>query len=390
MSITDICLNQICQQRKLQMLLTTPPTRYTPNNPYVDFPQFTKQQFDMRRKAEILKYKNPTQSNRQTRAQRWANIVNGKAQSNSYPDIHLTQKRVDSFGNVTYTPITVKYPDYYTSVYDISNHGFVYTIVPNARLCVQDLLIPTPTSSSDVPGPIMNLYYDANVPLYNYVNNRNYGILNNDSKSSMWKIISPENTLVPNSVQTHVMYLYIKDGIDNPAYLFNIDIPIAMYIGAVTEYNYTSAPSDFNITASLNINSSDIVVYYNDLAVQTNNLKSPNYKINSHPVNTTTTSFSFDVSYNSSYQAIYNIGTLSLSNLLLYTQPGYIYDIQITCTINAPATNNLNYVAAFPNTTAGLVFNYFPSSTETYGCDINTTQYPTIQNGIIITGIPQV
>ena len=383
--MTDI--TTICKQRRLQMLFTDPPIRFTPNNPYIDFPQYTKQQFDMRRKAEILKHKNPTQSNQLTKLQKWALLVNGKTQKNAYPDFTLTQKNIDSYGKVSYETITIKYPDSYTSVFDASLQTFKYQVEKNGRLCQRDLLIPTPTSSSDIPGKSMNLIYDYNVPLYNYVVNRNYGILNNESKVNMWKLISPDNTIVRNTVDTNVMYLYIQEGIDSAAYSFNIKIPISIYVNAISTSSINSS-----LSIETTLNSSNINVYYNDSPV--NIIIPPVYKINNIPLSSSNTTFSFDISYNSSYQAVYYAGTLEISNLVLYTQPGYIYDFRIEPTIYSPATNILNYNNAFGNTTnIGIFFNYNPFSKDTtknvntYGSRINTTS-PLLQNGITITGTP--
>ena len=379
-------ITQICKQRRLQMLFTDPPIRYTPSNPYIEFPQYTKQQFDMRRKAEILKHKNPTQSNQLTKTQKWALLVNGKSQKNSYPDFTVTQKSVDSYGNISYETITIKYPDSYTSVYDASLQAFKYTVETNGRLCERDLLIPTPTSSSNVPGKIMNLFYDSNVPLYNYAVNRNYGIINN-TQNDMWKLISSDNTNVTNTVDTNVMYLYIQEGIDNAAYSFNIKIPIAIYINAIS--NDDTNDGILNIGSTLN--STNITIYYNDSIV--NNIIEPEYKINNIPLSNYNPTFSFDVSYNSSFQAVYYVGTLEISNLVLYTQPGYIYGFQLEPSINSPNTNNLTYIDSFNTTTSGIFFNYNPFSKDTtknvntYGCTLNTT-IPLLQNGITITGTP--
>lgn len=394
MSNLDVSFSVLCNQRRLQMLFTTPPVRFTPNNPYVDNPQYTKQQFDMRRKAEILKYRNPTQSNGLTKAQRWAAIASGKSQSNSYPDITLTQKNIDSNKIVSYTTIVVKYPDYYTFTYDASHGLFVYSIVPNGRLCSQDLLIPTPTSSSDVPGPLMNLYYDANVPLYNYNIYRDYGILNNNTNNLAWSVISDDNTMVSNTSETSVMYLYIQNGINSNAYLFSIDIPIAMYINANYNGTNNSMTNDFLVTTTLNINQPNILIYYNDLLVNTTALSQPIYTINGQQIGNGISSFMFDVSFNSSYQAIYNVGILTISNLFLYTQPGYIYDFHLICSIDAPVTQNLDYVSSFSSiyttTNSGIFFNYNPiTSATTYGCNIITSQYPLTQTGINISGVPQ-
>ena len=97
--------------------------------------QYTKYQLDMRRKAEILKYKSNKQNsktNNLTKAQIFVNVVKG------YNNMGQSTVNKISKGEIT---------------------------------CPNDDLIPTPTSSSDIPGPIIYLINDETVPLYNYVTN---------------------------------------------------------------------------------------------------------------------------------------------------------------------------------------------------------------------------
>lgn len=125
---------QLTAKRQLQ-LTTIPPTRVElQKTPYTDY---TKYQLDMRRKAEILKYNSNSQgskTNNMTKAQKWAGVVNGNGP--------VKQSRINALIN--------------------SN---------NNNSCPNDALIPTPTSSSDVPGPIILLIDDETVPLYNYNKN---------------------------------------------------------------------------------------------------------------------------------------------------------------------------------------------------------------------------
>lgn len=97
--------------------------------------QYTKYQLDMRRKAEILKYKSNKQNsktNNLTKTQIYVNAVNG---------------------------------------YNNIGKSTVDKILNGETTCPNDDLIPTPTSSSDIPGPIIYLINDETVPLYNYVTN---------------------------------------------------------------------------------------------------------------------------------------------------------------------------------------------------------------------------
>jgi len=98
-------------------------------------------QLDMRRKAEILEYnaaRQNTKTNNFSRAQKWSHFIrNGSG---------VSQSIIDKIANGEITQ-------------------------PVEQLCPEDRLIPKPTSASDVPGPIMDLVYDPNVPLYMYQDN---------------------------------------------------------------------------------------------------------------------------------------------------------------------------------------------------------------------------
>lgn len=131
-------LSEICQQRLESQLNNKPP----PRNELQASPYelgFTMFQLNMRRKVEILQHrpaKTNTQTNNATRSQQWAHFVRNGA-------------------GVSQTVIS-----------QIANNQ-----EPTDELCPDDRLIPKPTSSSDVPGPIIDLVYDPNVPLYNYQTN---------------------------------------------------------------------------------------------------------------------------------------------------------------------------------------------------------------------------
>ena len=124
--MTDASNNIICdllKRRSKFFSLLSPGPRYNPVSPY---PNYTQAQLDMRRKAEILQYKkNSTQTTQLTKSQRFASVVNGSYQANSN------------------------------------------------KVCNKDLLQPTPSSASGIPGPLTILRYDPTVPLYNYQTKQN-------------------------------------------------------------------------------------------------------------------------------------------------------------------------------------------------------------------------
>lgn len=105
-------------------------SRFVP--PCPNYNQFTKQQIDMRRKAEVLKHKNNIGT--RTKKERYAYLAR---QNNSV-----------KFGSETHTNVN----------------------------CVKS------TRDSDVPGPEMNLFLDTSVPIFGLRQVRNYG--NSGSKDN--------------------------------------------------------------------------------------------------------------------------------------------------------------------------------------------------------------
>ena len=126
----ELC-NTLNQIRRQSQLLPNPQVRTElQTSPYNG--KYTPLQIDMRRKAEILKYSPNTQSNQTnntTKKHNLAQILSGKKMN-----------RASYYKNTSMTTID----------------------------CPNDDLIPTPTSSSNIPGPIIQLIYDESVPLYNY------------------------------------------------------------------------------------------------------------------------------------------------------------------------------------------------------------------------------
>ena len=127
----------VYDQKKRLAYFRTPPPRYTPASPYDG--RVTQQQLDMRRKVEILKYKNNqqnTKTNDLTQKQLWALLARGNNRELSpYLDFDIT-----------------------------ANNGLPM------RTCTANETQRTWSSACDVPGPPMELFYDPTIPLYNYLN----------------------------------------------------------------------------------------------------------------------------------------------------------------------------------------------------------------------------
>ena len=390
MATIDICLNTICQQRVKSLLYTTPPTRYDITNIYESYPQFTKFQFDMRRKAEILSY-NPstssTQTNSLTKKQKFAQVMSGKTNKQSYNDIFLTQ--TDICGNLS--TLIVKYPDSYTSskvqyAEDICYNPLyrtVYTVIPNGRLtnvCNTDL-IPQPTSSSDVPGPIMYLIKDTAVPLYNYTKKSNaYGLINSQVIAP-WNTFTNDNIQFYNSVINKLFTLTINSTINDYAYNYSFQTPIYLF------FNGTPLRQKSDVTRTLtnriSIYDIGVTATYNDDAVQ---LKKKVYTTpTSHFSNT---EFKIQLTNGSTllpFSGGIYLGMLNVSNLYLYTQPGYVYDINLTITLTFTSVDGF-YSSYFNDINSGVYCNTTTITPLQNNCTIPTISSIEPNAGFLFSG----
>jgi hypothetical protein len=169
-----------CYQRQLKMLFNTPSQRFELVSPYTS-KQFTKDQLDMRRKAEVLKRSSPpstggSKGNALTKAQKFALLVRG------------------SLPNVTTT-----------------------------NVCDN---VSTPSSSSDVPGPILMLYEDASIPVYNFAApTRTYAIIEKNKTNAFVFHVSSD-TVWMSQEKKRIGVLEIVN-IDSEYLMFSLAIPLS-------------------------------------------------------------------------------------------------------------------------------------------------------------------
>jgi hypothetical protein len=299
-------LNSIDQRRRFQ-LYNVPPVRYNnlANNPYdinpaTNKPFFTKYDLDMRRKVEILKYNannSNTQTNSFTKAEIYAQAVSGKYQQRTYSRSFIQD---NSF-----------------------NDGL------NVNTCPPGTVIKTPSTSCDVPGPVVYFYEDDTVPLYKYNTNidSNYGFLQQDLQLTglLWDYTRLSNIELPYASDTYstITSIFIKYS-DIPSDKFSIETPIALHItgsllSSISSYTDTNA-------LRINIKSVSILVKYSYSNVSLVN--EPNYMFE-HGSN----GIPIDIGVNITnsplfFEATCYLGILKINNIPLFTQKGYIYDIQ--------------------------------------------------------------
>lgn len=321
-----------CYQRSRQQSFAIAPYRTElQQTPYTIDPNtnklmYSQKQLDMRRKAEILKYKpnmQTTQTNNLTKKQTYSLMSNG------------------SFSRTKYT-------------------GTGNTII-NTISCTNDKLIPTPTSSCDVPGPIQYLIYDETVPLYNYtmkdqvfnlvdaVNIPSFSISNLSNQAFYYS--SPVSTNIT------ISSIYFR-GIINDTKNININIPLGITLqgNIITgDINANTLPSTANIIFINNV-SFDVNIFYGNVLIDT----SPTITMNSKPlsiINTFDLSFSIpQVSSGKQFNSTNYIGNMNIQNLSVFVGSGSIYDIEITVksyelsVYNLVNLNSIYFIGNYTNT----------------------------------------
>jgi len=295
--------NTVCtteQNRKNSLVFNVPGTRYTPINPYSL--GYTQTQLDMRRKAEILQYAN-TSNGKSSKKQKYVTVVKGSLQRRTFSSYYLK------------------------AIQDGTE-----------QLCPSDILIPTLTTASDVPGPAMYLQYDPSVPLYNYNSNQEaYGIKNIQG-GAMWLINYDTDILDDNNPQ--IFTLNIQPSIDSNNYQFSFTTSVSLYISG---YNTAHPGADVSGAFQINIPTPNLslTVMYGGQPVQ----------LSRNPVITYSPGFLLDVSGYVLTRATANqfsgdiyMGDITFSNILLSTY----------------SKNTFNfYVQYIPSYTTEYIDNFF-------------------------------
>ena len=226
-------------------------------------PGFTKDQLDMRRKAEVLQYK-------KTASQTGQMSKKGK-------------------------------------------YAKLFTVAGNNNICPLDLYLPTPSSSSNIPGPSTMLQYNESIPLYNYASDAdNYANLNPD-ENDQFDLYADNNILVSNGQTVKVASLLINNPSKSLS-TFAITIPIGLYVSA-------DISSNTIYDASFSIPVITFGVYYNGSLVPGTSITTASFSNKIVRVESTTSKTIFS-------GATY-IGGLS-TTFTLATEKGFVYEFRMT------------------------------------------------------------
>lgn len=307
---TYIDTAEVCRQRSRRQLFLTHPPRLELNMDVYEKYATQPRRLDMRRKVEILKYSanaSNSKTNNYTRAERWAQMVNGKLQGRTY-SIQTLQRVLNQ-------------KDY---------------------SCLEDDTRPTPTSACDVPGPIVNLYYEPDVPLYNYsVNTEPKAISNPTRNQEPWLTYVQTDVSGGNMglISPIISTLYITQSILQNTTSFSLNIPLELSVKG--RLVVSPANSSKRHIVSVTVNPVHVYVYYNDILVSTDDLTHNESTIVSRPTvihsGLTIPGFEPEV-LTADFQGGAYVGNVSVTGLELYTQPGFIYDIRMVATLTVLVT----------------------------------------------------
>ena len=298
----QVIICNLLAQRTRFLSLLTPRTRFVPVSPY---PTYNQKQLDMRRKIEVLKYdKNSTQASKITKSQKWSQLVN-------------------------------------------NNLG--------SGICNKNYLLPTPSSSCDVPGPLTYLTYDPNVPLYNYSSSKDVYANYTETINIPWSTtLNTKTQKASNLVQTNIFTLAIQDA-PNSSYNFNFTLPIGIYISG-NNTNNTNNTNNVNVVGVVSVTSVLLNVYYYNGKQNTSN--TPTYTQEIKKEQLSLNDILFGNNNSEHFEAIKYIGNISFPNIQLNSYYGYVYDFDLTFNIE------YNRAVSITNFTYGVLLN--ASNTTTF------------------------
>ena len=301
----DADFQDICAQRSARMRLTPPLVRMELTSPYVTPSPYTSAknqiytptpfsrfQLNMRRKAEILKYSShsqSTQTNSMTKQQRWAQIARGNIEK-----------------QFTYDPITQ-----------------IATVNP----CVGDKTIPTPTSSCDVPGPVVYLYEDEGVPLYMYAYNTRSNPNNQNTSTDAYIIRAYPDQVFLQNVSNVAMTIGITQYNTSPSMSIPVQIPLSIRL-----YGTLASTTPRQIIYAY-VERIDVSIFYNTtiLATKTDvatNLSRASWNM-TEGLNTA-----------NQFNVFRSIGTYSPTLPAISVTDGFVYDVQFKIRIAVVDSSN--------------------------------------------------
>ena len=285
-SVDMASIISICTQRRKLALNPLPPVRIDilDSSPYTTT-SFTKFDLDMRRKAEILKYKSPTQLGSNTKSSQWSQMANGP--SITIPSAAILRQTEQAI------------------------------IISNCRP------IPASVSSCDVPlgGNTNILYDDETVLLYNYINpilTRSYGFQDLPLTTDPFSLIQSANVFCASSQTTFVGSIIFREAIANTTTTFtSIQIPIALQLKTPSFVNNSSTSISLDI---------QLIIMYNGSIITPYSTYAYTFESGSNSSNLV---FASGNPPSFTLNLLQYMGLLTISNVVLPSEPNFIYDFYL-------------------------------------------------------------
>jgi hypothetical protein len=291
---------RLCESERNRRMRRIPLVRFNLMSPYSNLTTgistgITQQQLNMRRKAEILKYSSnqmSSQTNNLTQKQKWSRLVTQPLRQNT------TRNLVSQ--------------------------------------CPNDAQLRVPTSSSGVPGPVMYLWEDTTVPLYNYIITRTYAY-NIPNPNNYWETTVNTNVGILHNTRATVFTISILQSINKPQYSYTVSIPIGLHV----EGRLNDGASIPTVMFTISLRDPKMRIKQNGAYI---------LNTESNPISTTTDINDFKLSFklssnmgvsNRNFTATQYVGTLTFSGIELLTSPIYTFDFELGLNLN---TNDIDLI----------------------------------------------
>ena len=193
-----------------------------------------------------------------------------------------------------------------------------------------------PSSSSGVPGPIISLIENPNIPLYNYKDASKQFTFQNipfDNFKRIFDTFPLYNIDSANDIFSNLMDIIILNP-DNTQFRYNFSIPISIKYTA--NFNGITDINDVN-ASQISILSSILDIYYSDTLVSSNNIP-----FRSDPASyivdivSSTKSISIDFAESTPGEVSFQqyIGNIILNNVTIQTVTQYVYTLFLKINTN--------------------------------------------------------
>lgn len=278
----------------------------------------------------------------------------------------------DSNGNLVYTPLQLnmrrkceilKYNSETKGNENTKKNKYSY-LSKLKKINVKDnpeCNISLPTSSSNIPGPIIYLYEDPNVPLYKYGNENQTFKFSNIPFDDFKRILDSFpvfNNDVKNDNSTNIVDIVILNpNVDR--FLFNFSVPICIQYNAL--YNKVNDGDESISNAVISIYSADLDVMYSSNLVEKFDV--PFRTGTGEPNDITQSTKCIEINFSSSTDGAISfsqyIGNINVNNINLVTITQYVYSIFMKLSIDyAEYSSDLTkQTPVRTNTTGGNISN---------------------------------